>query len=212
MTDAPELNGHNQHFLTKSFVKGYCVSKADQELFEKLFGNNTKTIEWLQRLAAHPTFNVFEGPAPADEDFELFGDDDETPAPKKAAAAEEDFDLFGDETEEEQKAREEDAAQKAAAAKATKKVVIGKSSLVIDIKPWDDETDMKELEAAVRAIQKEGLFWGASKFVEIAFGLKKLQIMLTIEDDKVGSDDLEDWIGGLEDFVQSMDIVVWNKV
>lgn len=29
------------------------------------------------------------------------------------------------------------------------------------MKPWDDETDMKKLEEAVRSVQMEGLTWGA---------------------------------------------------
>ena len=39
--------------------------------------------------------------------------------------------------------------------------VIAKSSLLIDVKPWDDETDMKELEKCVRTIEMDGLLWGA---------------------------------------------------
>jgi translation elongation factor EF-1beta len=34
------------------------------------------------------------------------------------------------------------------------------------VKPWDDETDMKKLEEAVRSVEMEGLFWGACKFFE----------------------------------------------
>lgn len=48
--------------------------------------------------------------------------------------------------------------------KATKKVVIAKSSIVLDVKPWDDETDMKELEKQVRTIIMDGLVWGACKY------------------------------------------------
>ena len=40
---------------------------------------------------------------------------------------------------------------------------IAKSSVVLDVKPWDDETDMKALEQAVRSIQMDGLVWGACK-------------------------------------------------
>jgi hypothetical protein len=40
----------------------------------------------------------------------------------------------------------------------------GKSSVLLDVKPWDDETDMKKLEEAVRSVQLEGLFWGACMF------------------------------------------------
>jgi EF-1 guanine nucleotide exchange domain len=37
----------------------------------------------------------------------------------------------------------------------------GKSSVLMDIKPWDDETDMKKLEEAVRSVEMPGLLWGA---------------------------------------------------
>jgi translation elongation factor EF-1beta len=71
----------------------------------------------------------------------------------------------------------------------------------------DDETDMKALEAAVRGIEKDGLVWGASKLVPVGFGIKKLQINLVIEDDKIGLDDLQEEIQEFEDHVQSTDIV-----
>lgn len=31
----------------------------------------------------------------------------------------------------------------------------------MDVKPWDDETDMKKLEEAVRSVEMPGLLWGA---------------------------------------------------
>ena len=55
----------------------------------------------------------------------------------------------------------------------------------MDVKPWDDETDMKALEASVRAIEMDGLLWGTGKLVPVAYGVKKLQITCVIEDDKV---------------------------
>ncbi|GJV76336.1 elongation factor 1-beta-like protein [Tanacetum coccineum] len=48
------------------------------------------------------------------------------------------------------------------------------------VKPWDDETDMKKLEEAVRSVEIEGLLWGASKLVPVGYGIKKMTIMLTI--------------------------------
>jgi elongation factor 1-beta len=138
-----------------------------------------------------------------------------TEAPKAAPAAEddEDVDLFGEETEEEKAALEAKKTKDAEAKKNKKeKVVIAKSSILIDIKPWDDTTDLKELAAKLHAIQKDGLLWGDHKFVPVAFGLKKLQQLIMIEDDKISGDDLEDMIMGFEDFVQSMDIVAWNKI
>jgi hypothetical protein len=50
----------------------------------------------------------------------------------------------------------------------------GKSSVLLDVKPWDDETDMKKLEEAVRSVQMEGLTWGACKelfFMSILVGV-----------------------------------------
>ncbi|GJX14510.1 syntaxin-related protein KNOLLE [Tanacetum coccineum] len=37
----------------------------------------------------------------------------------------------------------------------------GKSSVFMDVKPWDDETDMKKLEEAVRSVELPRLLWGA---------------------------------------------------
>ena len=66
---------------------------------------------------------------------------------------------------------------------------------------------MKALEASVRSIEKDGLVWGASKLVAVGFGIKKLQINLVIEDDKIGLEDLQEEIAEFEDYVQSTDIV-----
>lgn len=38
--------------------------------------------------------------------------------------------------------------------------LIAKSSILLDVKPWDDETDMAKLEECVRSIQMDGLVWG----------------------------------------------------
>ena len=42
--------------------------------------------------------------------------------------------------------------------------MIAKSSLGIDVKPWDDETDLKKMEECVRSIEMDGLLWGQCKF------------------------------------------------
>lgn len=44
---------------------------------------------------------------------------------------------------------------------------------------------MGEIEAKVRSIEADGLLWGASKLVPLAYGIKKLQISCVVEDDKV---------------------------
>jgi len=76
----------------------------------------------------------------------------------------------------------------------------------------DDETDMKALESSVRAIEKDGLTWGASKLVAVGFGIKKLQINLVVEDEKVSLEELQEQIDELEDYVQSSDIAAMQKL
>jgi elongation factor 1-beta len=76
----------------------------------------------------------------------------------------------------------------------------------------DDETNMEELKANVLAIEMDGLVWGASKLVAVGFGIKKLQINLVVEDEKVSLDDLQEKIAEDEDHVQSTDIVTMQKL
>ena len=71
----------------------------------------------------------------------------------------------------------------------------------------DDETDLAEMEANLRKIQKDGLVWSASKLVAVGFGIKKLQINLVVEDEKVSIDELQAEIEQDEDHVQSTDVV-----
>ena len=66
---------------------------------------------------------------------------------------------------------------------------------------------MAQLEKNVRAIEKDGLVWGASKLVAVGFGIKKLQINLVVEDEKISLDELQGQIEEDEDHVQSTDIV-----
>ena len=66
---------------------------------------------------------------------------------------------------------------------------------------------MKELEANMRKIEIDGLTWGQGKLVPVGFGIKKLQVNLVVEDEKVSIDDLQARIEGDEDHVQSTDVV-----
>lgn len=64
----------------------------------------------------------------------------------------------------------------------------------------------------VLAIEMDGLTWGASKFVPVGFGIKKLQLNLVVEDEKVSLDDLQQQIEEDEDHVQSTDVVAMQKL
>ena len=58
----------------------------------------------------------------------------------------------------------------------------------------------------------DGLVWGASKLVPLAYGIKKLQITCVVEDDKCGSEVLSEEICKFEDYVQSVDVAAFNKL
>lgn len=128
-----------------------------------------------------------------DDDVDLFGSDDE------------------EETAEAARLREERVAAYTAK-KSNKPALIAKSSVLLDVKPWDDETDMKKMEECVRTIQWDGLLWGAAKLVPVGYGINKLQIMCVIEDDKISTDELTEKIEEFEDYVQSVDIAAFNKI
>ena len=163
------------------------------------------------------------------------------PAKKEEEEEDDDIDLFGDDSEDEDAAAEQERIKaervaaynaKKAAKEEKKGKLIAKSNIILDIKPWDDETDMKALEAEVRwannlndnfnccanltllfrKISMDGLLWGTGKLVAIGYGIKKLQITTVVEDDKVSTEDLEEQITALEDYVQSVDIVAFNKI
>ncbi|TPX73356.1 histidine---tRNA ligase [Chytriomyces confervae] len=146
-----------------------------------------------------------------------------SPVKKPAAAAaavakkeaDDDFDLFGSDDEEEDAEKAALTAQRLKeyhAKKATKPKTVAKSMVILDVKPWDDETDMKAMESNVRGISMEGLVWGTAKLVAIGYGIKKLQITAVVEDDKVGVDDLSEKIESFDDLVQSVDVASFNKL
>ncbi|KAB0363968.1 hypothetical protein FD754_008124 [Muntiacus muntjak] len=142
----------------------------------------------------------------------------EPPSRKAATATEDDedddIDLFGSDEEEDKEAARlrEERLRQYAEKKAKKPAPVAKSSILLDVKPWDDETDMAQLEACVRSVQLDGLVWGSSKLLPVGYGIRKLQIQCVVEDDKVGTDQLEEEITKFEEHVQSVDIAAFNKI
>ncbi|KAJ7956059.1 Elongation factor 1-delta [Quillaja saponaria] len=224
VNSASGLKKLDEYLLTRSYITGYLASKDDITVHAALskapsaeyvnvsrWYNHIEALLRISGVSGEGSGVTVKGSAPITEEAVA------TPpvADTKATEAEDDdddVDLFGEETEEEKKAAEE----RAAAVKAsTKKKESGKSSVLLDVKPWDDETDMKKLEEAVRSVQVDGLFWGASKLVPVGYGIKKLQIMLTIVDDLVSVDTLiEERLTEepINEYVQSCDIVAFNKI
>ncbi|RXG61010.1 hypothetical protein Avbf_14182 [Armadillidium vulgare] len=214
----------NDYLADKSFIEGFTPSQADASVFESLgkapsssfphslrwynliasYGDERKSFpgKKLDLSAAKSTPAPTSSPAPAATPVAKDDDDDD------------DVDLFASDDEEDaEAARVREERLKAYAEKKTKKPgPIAKSQILLDCKPWDDETDMKAMEDIVRTISMEGLVWGASKLNPLAFGINKLSILCTVVDDLVSVDDLIEKITEFEDYVQSVDIAAFNKV
>ncbi|TID21507.1 elongation factor 1-beta [Venturia nashicola] len=217
----------NGWLKTRSYVLGHTPSQADVKTFQAIKSAPAAekypyAARWYKHIA---TFESEFSSLPGDpsKEYTAYGPEvSELPinpkAPEKEAEAEDDdeVDLFGSDDDEEESAEaaklRQDRLDEYNKKKAGKVKPAAKSIVTMDVKPWDDETDMKGLEAAVRGIEKDGLVWGGSKLVAVGFGIKKLQINLVIEDDKIGLDDLQQEIEEFEDYVQSTDIAAMQKL
>ncbi|KAF6006849.1 Translation elongation factor 1 beta [Brettanomyces bruxellensis] len=186
----------------KSYVEGTSATQADvttYKAFQKAYPSFTR---WFNHIASFT------------EEFETL------PAGKAPAAAadedDDDVDLFDDDEEEDAEAEKLKAERVAAyqAKKAGKPKAAAKSLVTVDIKPWDDETDLEAMLKFVKSIKMDGLVWGSHSFVDVGFGIKKLQINVVVEDDKVSvEDDVKEKVEeDGEEWVQSVDIVAMAKL
>lgn len=191
----------------------YTPSKADLSVFEAIGKAPAGTVADVQRWYRHiASFSAQERSSWGGQALAQVAGGKPTTAP---AADDDDVDLFGSDDEEENVEAERIKAERVAeyaSKKAKKPALIAKSSVLLDVKPWDDETDMAVMEKNVRTIEMDGLLWGASKLVPVGYGIKKLQIMCVIEDEKVSIDLLSEQIEGFEDVVQSVDVAAFNKI
>jgi len=219
------LSSLNSWLQSRSYIVGYAPTQADVSVYKAVSkapdaAKYPHVDRWYRHIASY--IDAFETlPGDASKPASTYGPDvaTETPAAAPSAAAaeedDEDVDLFGSDDEEEdaeKAALTKKRLEEYAAKKAGKTKPAAKSIVTLEVKPWDDETDMKQLEANVRAIEQDGLVWGASTLVAVGFGIKKLQINLVVEDDKVSIDELQQRIEEDEDHVQSTDVAAMQKL
>lgn len=210
------LSQLNAFLESRSYLVGYVPSQADVATFGQIGGKapdgnrHPHVARWYRHIASYSS-----------AEQKAFGNATVTASvttgavPKKAAAADDDdLDLFGsdEEADEEAERVREERLKAYAAKKAKKPGPIAKSNVILDVKPWDDETDLKALEDAVRSISMEGLVWGISKLMPVGYGIHKLQIVCVVEDEKVSIDELSEKITEFEDFVQSVDVAAFQKI
>jgi elongation factor 1-beta len=212
----------NEYLLHHSYVEGYTPSGADVAVYNQLAPGavDAKALPNLARWYEHiASFSVkarssWKGAVSAAA--KPAASPKAAASPKKEAKPkddDDDFDFGDDDDEEEGPSAEEIIKKKQEeAAKASHAPSGGKSSVILDIKPWGLETDMAELEKQVRGIEMEGLRWAGSQFEKVAYGIQMLRINAVVADDLVSIDELQEKIADLEEWVQSSDIFAFNKL
>lgn len=210
------LKALNDFLADKSYMEGFTASQADTSMLDTIPSAPSPTLCHLWRWYNHiKSFQRERTGLPSAKKQFVLPDTPTNMTNNASDDDDDDIDLFGSENEEEAaeaaRIREERLAEYAAK-KSKKPALVAKSSILLDVKPWDDETDMSKLEECVRSVGMDGLLWGASKLVPVGYGIKKLQIGCVVEDEKVGTDMLEEAITAFEEYVQSVDVAAFNKI
>ena len=90
---------------------------------------------------------------------------------------------------------------------------VEKSLVVLQVKPWEADTDLEMVWREIIKFEKEGLTWGEKFQLEpIAYGIKMLVMTCSIVDSLILMDDVTEAIEALEDYVQSVTVASMNKI
>jgi elongation factor 1-beta len=214
------------------FIGGSAPNAEDALVLEQYRQNNTEpnqethlnlwswyalTVLFQPEIVATWKSVATQKPAPKKEQPKKEEKKPEAPVvevKEEKAVVDECDDLFGDEPEDNSamealKKKQEDAKKDA------KKVVVGKSLVIFDIKVWEPQPDdvLGALAERVIAITKPGLVWKTEfQLNDVAYGVKKITIGCVIQDDIVSTEDIIEEVESWEDDVQSVDIAAFNKL
>ncbi|KAJ9105252.1 hypothetical protein QFC21_001618 [Naganishia friedmannii] len=225
-----DLKQLEEHLASRAYIEGFEPTQADVAVYKSIKQAHpdfeyTAVARWFAHIKSYEAEHS-SLPGDASKSANLFGgaSSSSAPAAKAAAPADEedddDVDLFGSDDEQEDAETERIKAErvaeyqkKKAEKSANKPGPVAKSVVTLQVKPWDDETDMEALESGVRSIEKDGLVWGASKLVPVGYGVRMLQITVVIEDEKISLDELQEQIQEeQEEYVQSTDVAAMQKL
>jgi elongation factor 1-beta len=231
-----DLKSLNSYLTTRSYLTGYAPTSDDAACCAAIgaaspdkaqFANAARWFKHISSFSAaeRTAFPAGKGSVtvqaePASKKKEA------APSPKKEAAPtkpvaveeeEEDDDLFGSDTEED-RAHEAALKAKAAAARAgkpEKEKPKGRSLIVLEIKPYEVETDLNAMAVEIKKLEHAGIQnWGAEhKLLPVAYGIMKLAISLVVFDDDIDTETIEEMIMAVypED-IQSIDVAAMSKV
>lgn len=136
------------------------------------------------------------------------------PEPAKKKDADDDFDVFGDDEDEKEEAPKESRAEMLARLKgeaeerAAAKEKKQRTLVSIEIKPWDVEQDLMALWRKITStVTQDGLKWGETcTLADVAFGIKKIQTTFVMGVNN-SADEVEEQILAMEDEVQSFEVI-----
>merc|ERR1712211_129733 len=156
LKSAAGVKALNEYLAENSYIEGYVPSQADTAVFEALKGapgsDCPHALRWYNHIKSFGAgMKQFAKSAKATSEYTAG-----KAAPAAAADDDDDVDLFGSDEEEddaEKKRITEERLAAYAAKKAKKPALIAKTSLLIDVKPWDDETDMGEMLKLVKSVE-----------------------------------------------------------
>ena len=226
------LNKYETILSTNQFINGDSLSASDREAFNELKPN----LDHLQAISHPYLFGWYCFVSKLSENIHnTWAAAPAAKGGKKAAPAkkggkkevqvkeinlvdDDDMDLFGDDNEEDAKAAEEAKAKIKAekeGKKKVKKVVIAQSLVMFEVKPLDDTTNLDDLAKRIfKELAMDGAYWKTEyKKEPVAYGIFKLIVAVTIEDDKVSVDnDLVEKLEAMDDMVQSVEIACFSKI
>merc|ERR1712142_1359495 len=140
LKSAAGVKALNEFLAEHSYIEGFVPSQADTAVFEALAGapksDTPHALRWYDHIKSF---------AAGMKQFPKAEKDASSYVSGAAAAAADDVDLFGsdeEEDDEEKKRITEERLKAYAEKKAKKPALIAKTSVLLDVKPWDDETDM----------------------------------------------------------------------
>ena len=215
----------NKHLSSRTYVSGYALSDSDLTAFDDLAhfadkASSPHAFRWAGHVSKlsgkHVTFSSSSksasakasAPLPKDagDDFDMFGDDDDDEDEEEKAAT-----AARHARMEAARKMKEDKDAKDGKKKAEKPAE--KSLVVLEVKPWEADTDLKMVWGEIIKYQQDGLTWGESfKLEPVAYGIMKLVMTCSIVDSKVLMDDITDNIEALDQWVQSVQVASMNKI
>ena len=138
-------------------------------------------------------------------------------ATKKDDDDDDDFDVFGDDGDDGEEEPKETRAEmlarlkKEAEERTKKKEAKQRTIVCIEVKPWDTEQDLMALFKKITStVTQDGLKWAEHcQLQEVAFGIKKIVTTFTMGANN-SSDDVVEAIQGMEDEVQSVEVMSMN--